>query len=102
MVKVERSECICGKCGTKLLMDWDFEIGQVIDYDDGMGESVTYDGEGLAVCPECGNEIQATFSAEEYPVGVLKEGKVDITRTEDSEETGCSRVTAPMMYFYDL
>ena len=101
MVKVERSECICGKCGTKLSMAWEFEIGQVIDHDNDMGESVIYDGEGLAICPECGNEIQAIFSAEEYPVGMLN-GEVRITEVKDSEETGCSGVTAPMMYFYDL
>lgn len=38
MVKIRQSECICGKCGTKLWMDWDFEISQVVDRDDQMGK----------------------------------------------------------------
>lgn len=100
MVKIQRSKCICGKCGTELWMEWDFEITQVIDKDDQMGESVTYEGEGIAVCPECGNEISAAFRAEEYPVGALND--VKIQRVEDSEETGQSRVEIPDIRFYDM
>lgn len=100
MVKIQQSECICGKCGTKLWMDWDFEITQVIDKDEQMGESVTYEGEGAVVCPKCGNEISAAFSAEEYPVGVLY--NVAIRWTKDTEGTEQSRVEVPDIRFYNM
>lgn len=101
MVKIKQSRCICGKCGTELWMDWDYEIGQVDDKDDGMGEKVTYEGEGIAVCPKCGNEITATFSASEYPAGAL-EDKIDMKTVDDSEKTEQSLVEAPDIWFYDM
>lgn len=94
---VEDSQCICGNCGNKMIIQWEVEFTN--SYERQMGAELEYIGDSEEVCSECGNEIFASIQINEYPVGTLE--VCQVTRVKDSCGTS-SIVETPVVYFYDL
>lgn len=65
-----------------------------------MGERVVYEGQIEYICSECGNCISETVYVSEYPVGSLE--YAEVSKVEDSENTGRSYIEKPIVAFFDL
>ena len=76
MVEIKASKCRCGKCGKEFLVEWDLEVVSVSEH--AMGERVVYEG----------------------PVGSLE--YAEVSKVEDSENTGRSYIEKPIVAFFDL
>lgn len=98
MVEVKKSNCFCGKCEQKFLVDWDLETMDTPDT--GLDMGTYYYGETEGVCPFCGNRISARLQAVEKPIGVL-EDSAQVTFIGDSYDTEKTQVEAPKIFFYD-
>lgn len=64
------------------------------------GERVVYEGQIEYICSECGNCISGTLYVSEYPVGSLE--YAEVSKVEDSENTGRSYIEKPIVAFFDL
>lgn len=98
MVEIKASKCRCGKCGKEFLVEWHLEVVSVSEH--AMGERVVYEGQIEYICSECGNCISGTLYVSEYPVGSLE--YAEVSKVEDSENTGRSYIEKPIVAFFDL
>lgn len=61
----------CEKCSHIFDIDSDdLDIQQSGSNEREMGEELFYFGQAESDCPECGNKIEVTYDASEYPIGV--------------------------------
>lgn len=98
MIKIEKSICHCGKCGTDFEVEWD--VDYITSYERSMGEECEYVGENEFECPNCNNTVCGTLSIYEYPIGCFNYEQID--NISDSEETEQSEFEEPLVVFYDL
>ena len=96
MILISKSLCICGKCGTKIEIEWDLEPTD--SYEKDMGINTDYESIEEVVCEECGNVITARLWAIEYPPGTLEDSDVVV----EGDEVNKSVVEKPHIEFFDL
>lgn len=99
MVKIEPSKCRCGECDSEFSMEWEFEVVDIAERP--QGECAWYHGEGEQECPKCGNILYGSFSATEYPAGILEDDNIKV-KVSDSMETERSEVSEPIIRFFNL
>ena len=71
----------CDECGSIHVINKDSLDVEKYSYERNMGDEVEYDFVGECCCEECGNHMQYTVRAYEYPVGALN--------YDDYESRGC-------------
>lgn len=61
----------CDKCGSAFSIDAsDLDVNQIDADERQMGAEIFYSGKVTLECPTCQNEIELSYEASEYPVGV--------------------------------
>lgn len=96
MIVVSKSICMCGRCGTKVEIEWDLEPTD--SYEKDMGINTDYESVQEVLCEGCGNVIEARLWAIEYPPGTLEDSDVFVEK--DASEK--SVVEKPRIEFFDL
>lgn len=79
----------CDYCDLIYVIDKDSLDVNTYSYERNMGVEVEYNFVGEYCCEECGNSMEYTVKAYEYPVGALN--------YEDYESKGCTFVQKPSM-----
>jgi hypothetical protein len=79
----------CDYCDLIYVIDKDSLDVNTYSYERNMGVEVEYNFVGEYCCEECGNSMEYTIKAYEYPVGALN--------YEDYESKGCTFVQKPSM-----
>lgn len=65
------AEILCNHCDHKFIIDaTDLDIQQVGAEEREMGAEIFYSGQVEIMCPKCWNQIEVTYEASEYPVGI--------------------------------
>jgi len=77
----------CKKCFKNFEFDLDYYETDIYTYDRNMGNEYQYHWNYIGNCPHCDNDIEISFDAYEYPVGILN--------YEDSDLTGCEFISKP-------
>ncbi|WP_286707540.1 hypothetical protein [Flavobacterium sp. 38-13] len=83
----------CKRCLKNFEIESDDFERNTYSYERNMGNETQYNWNYVGNCPHCMNDIEISFDAYEYPVGVLN--------FEDSELTGCEFISKPIFDIHD-
>ncbi|REG91111.1 hypothetical protein [Flavobacterium aquicola] len=78
----------CKKCLKNFEIEIDDFETDTYSYERSMGNENQYNWNYIGNCPHCDNDLEISFDAYEYPVGMLN--------YEDSELTGCEFIIKPI------
>ena len=74
--------CECGKRITIFKSDLDIEVSYYDHGDNCMGIEIIYEIQHEISCPKCGNDIEITFTGNEYPEGAYNDDDATISGAE--------------------
>lgn len=88
MILTNIPEFKCKKCLKSFEIEIDDFETDTYSYERNMGAEIQYNWNYIGNCPHCNNDLEISFDAYEYPVGMLN--------YEDSELAGCEFITKPI------
>lgn len=99
----EQIQLKCEQCGQNFSIwsnDLDLEWENQSFGDREMGEEIEWCSDCSLECPECGNQVDLSFYAYEYPVGVYSEGSIDCDGAELLNDPKIEKI-CPISEYYD-